>query len=355
MTDTPKLFTGNGPAAKEAAGLVPRNVNLLRKHQSETERLHVVTCISNPNRYEARYRNAEKFIDAMLSTRDVELTVVEACFFGRPAELGNTPFNDPHYHHHAIPFGREGEFFLKEGLINYGVRNLPPGARKFAWVDGDVLFSRQDWAKETLLELDHFDVVQPWTHSIDLGPSGEALSNEHRNAVDRSFAHAYRHPVEGDWRQHYGYAWAMRMDTFEKIGGLIDWLVTGAADYFMALGFANRLVSRAADLKYGKSAIDGAISNGYFERLRDFGTRCQDNIHGNIGVVGGTLSHLWHGPKAKRGYFTRQQILDRNNFDPNRDTTVNRYGIPVLSGNKPQLIQDLREFGRSRCEDSIDV
>jgi hypothetical protein len=346
-------FINGASRAAGAAGstLVPRTVNLYRRHRVEGDKLHVVTCVSNPSRYEARYRNAQAFIQHMLETPDVVLHVVEACFFGRPAELAGEG-----YHHYALPFGREGEFFLKEGLLNYGFKKAAElGAEKVAWVDADVIFSRKDWARETMLELDHYDVLQPWTHSVDLGPSGEILDNEHGNSVDRSFAHFFNHPIKGDWRQHYGYAWAARMDTLESLGGLIDWLVTGAADYFMALGFAGKLVARSDELHRGKSKMDGKISEGFHQRLRGFGSACDEHIKGNLGVIGGQLSHLWHGPKAKRGYFTRQGILDRNKFDPNTDVKANRFGIPVLAGNKPQLIQDLRAFGRSRCEDSIDV
>lgn len=344
--------SGAARALGDGFQMVPRTVNLLRKHQSEKrEVLHVITCVSNPNRYESRYRNAEIFIDHMVKTADVVLHVVEATFFGRPAEVC-VPEG---HHHYVLNFGREAEFFFKEGLINWCVRQLPHDATKFAWVDADVIFSRHNWAKETLLELDHYDVLQPWSNSVDLGPSGEVVENEHGHSVDRSFAYAYKHPLKGDWRQHYGYAWAMRLDTFDQIGGLIDWLVTGAADYFMSMGFGGKLTKLAEDLHAGKSKRDGSITAGFANRLADFGAACDHHIQGNVGVVGGTLSHLWHGPKAKRGYFSRQGILARNHFDPTTDTRLGRYGIPVLAGNKPQLIQDLREFGRSRCEDSLDA
>jgi hypothetical protein len=214
--------------------------------------------------------------------------------------------------------------------------------------------------------------VQPWSHSIDLGPNGEIIENEWGNPVDKSFCSAW---VDGDFkrvgkgegkgegygkalaegygegsgegqlrapRSHYGYAWAMRREAFDAIGGLIDWLVTGSADYHMALSFAG--------LPYPS---DG--SPGYVRRLKVFSDACGRHIRQNIGYVPGTIMHGWHGRKKQRGYISRFDVIRQSKFDPDFDLRYDWQGIPVLTGGNIVLRDGLRRYFRSRNEDSIDI
>ena len=134
----------------------------------QNEKLHVITVIANPNRYESRIKLADKFAKHILSFPRTELHIIECTYFGRTPELDHIECD-----HYTLDFGDEGEFFLKEGPINYGFRScLPSNWTKAAWIDADLIFTRPTWVEETLFELDHYPVLQPWSDSVDLGPSG---------------------------------------------------------------------------------------------------------------------------------------------------------------------------------------
>jgi hypothetical protein len=77
-----------------------------------------------------------------------------------------------------------------------------------------------------------------------------------------------------------------------------------------------------------------------------------EHIDGNISYVQDTIEHSWHGPKAKRYYADRWQILAANQFDPCEDLKKNTYGVMELAGNKPMLRRDMDLYFRARDEDS---
>jgi hypothetical protein len=314
------------------------------------ETLYVIAVISNPVRFDARDRLFEEFVERTERMPNVQLVIVEHAFGNRPFKM-----TQPNNRFHVQIRGDENhELWLKESLINIGVRYLPQNWKYMAWVDADIQFIRPDWAKETIHALQHYAVVQPWSHSLDLSPTQEIVENEWGNAVDKSFCAAW---VDGDFkpstegygegslrapRSHYGYAWAIRREAYNAIGGLIDWLVTGSADYHMALAFAGLPFTAEG-------------TPGYMRNLNVFADRCNRNIKKNIGYVPGTILHSWHGRKKQRGYISRFDVIKNSEFDPDIDLVRDWQGLPVLTGDNLILRDGLRKYFRSRNEDSIDT
>jgi hypothetical protein len=64
------------------------------------------------------------------------------------------------------------------------------------------------------------------------------------------------------------------------------------------------------------------------------------------------MIHKWHGPRALRGYTERWKILEANAFDPYLDLRPDEHGVFEFTGNKPKLRDDVRQYFRSRNEDS---
>ena len=329
------------------------------------EKLHVVAVYSNPRRYESRMRLLKEFIPHMLDS-GVHLTLVEHAYGERPHQL--RPLDtDPRVNLIQVRGGASQELWIKEAMIKVGVRSLPAHWKYLAWIDADLKFERPDWASETLEMLQLYRVVQPWSHAIDLGPNRQVMTNEWGHDVDRSFAAAWMAgdvdvPVDGydptcygvsrallandrakDYRQHYGFAWAMRRDVWDGIGGLPDWLVTGSADYHTALAFAGKL-----------RASEAYMSPGCVRRFRELAERCHYHVRQDIGCVQGMVVHGFHGPKRKRYYLTRKAILEESRFCPDRDLTYDWQGIPSLAENRDnRLLRDgLRRLNVLRDEDS---
>jgi hypothetical protein len=338
-----------------------------------TERLFCIAVTSNPVPYASRTRLTQEFVDRMAKNPRLHLTLVEHVF-GTQISLIKCP---PGVNHIVVQGGERSELWLKESLIScVGVPSLPPEARKIAWVDADLEFANPLWVEKTLAALDHHAVVQPWSHAVDLGPNYDIIANENGMEVDKSYCAAW---VDGDiaaldaereaerehnrkWRDrkgcegyhsfkrsgrvvrhHYGFAWAIRRDVYDRIGGLLDWLVTGSADYHMCLSFV------------GRCHIDTSLSAGWQRRLRIYADLCERHIDSNVGYVPGMISHHWHGRKAQRFYLSRFQVIRASNFDPDVDLVRNWQGIPELSGNNRVLRDGLRSYLRKRNEDSIDA
>src|SRR6185369_10683950 len=108
---------------------------------------------------------------------------------------------------------------------------------------------------------------------------------------------------------HPGFAWAIRREAFDKLGGLIDWAILGSGDYHMA----RALVGDAA------STIHDGISKRYAYKVLNWQHRAEKFIRRNVGYVPGLLLHNWHGREKDRRYWDRWNMLVRNGFDPDLD------------------------------------
>lgn len=332
--------------------------------------LHVIGVYSNPRRWLQREALLVQWLNRVRES-GAHVHVVEHAFGDRAHVLD--PRHYPDVTLHQLRGGPEHEIWLKEALAEYARGHLPPTAEYVCWQDTDVQHMHPSWASETVDCLQHHRVCQTWSHSIDLGPQHQILPNEWGNWADRSFAQAW---IDGDievpngledygpprdflvnkgkrdWRQHYGYSWAARADVLQRIGGLIKWLVTGSADYHMALAFAGKLhMMLEKELADGR----GMLNEAYVSKLRDFGAQCDRVIQQDIGCVPGALAHFWHGAKRNRGYISRKDILIQSNFNPDRDIAYDHHGLPYISSDNRLLRDGLRRYFRERNEDSIDV
>jgi hypothetical protein len=297
--------------------------------------LHVVTAIANPLRWESRLRLYRQFEWHMLES-GVQLTTVEVAYGDRPFACAGTPGVN------HVGLRSRTMIWNKESALNAGIGRLPQDWKYVAWVDADVIFRRHDWAAEMVEALQLYDVVQPWTHCYDLGPAGEHLQ------VHTAFAWLVQQgrpirPTGGAGYEfgHPGYAWAATRGALEHVGGLIEGAM-GAGDHHMALALIGRV----------RESVPGDAHPGYVAPLVRWQERAQRHIGGNLGVVPGTIEHLWHGPKAARGYVSRWGILTKHGFDPATDLKRNVWGLPELAGNKPELRRDIERYFRSRVEDS---
>jgi hypothetical protein len=168
----------------------------------------------------------------------VRLYVVELCYGDQHFQV--TSADD--VTHLQVRAGAGEVLWHKENLINMGVyRLLPHDWQYFAWVDADIEFLEPRWAQETLQRLRLFDIVQPFTHALDMDAKGNTMQ------VVASFGYRL---VEHDLERaegphnypHPGYAWAMTRKAFEQAGGLFDYSILGSGDHNMSMAWVGRAV-----------------------------------------------------------------------------------------------------------------
>ena len=310
-------------------------------HHKPSDTLHVIAVVSNPARFESRYRLYREFPQRIAGNERIQLHTVEIAHGARPHAV--TGPND-------VQLRTDQELWQKEAMINVALKRLPADWRYVAWVDADVQFVRPDWAEETIHRLQHHSIVQMFEHAIDLGPSGQVIQ-QHTSlgslvqAGKPVSAAATSEYYAGARFGHPGFAWAATREALDSTGGLLDQGILGASDHHMALG----LIGEAE-----KSSPAGLHPN-YYKMVRQWQDRATVHIRRNFGAVSGVLLHHWHGRKADRQYGSRWDILKRHNFDPEVDIYKDTQGLWRLHGNKPGLRDDVRRYFASRNEDSVDI
>lgn len=313
-------------------------------------KMHVIAVISNPVRYKSRYNLYREF-EKHMGCSGATLWTVEQAFGDRPFEL--TEADDPK----DIRFRSFDEIWHKENMINLGIARLPSDWEYVAWIDADVMFGNPDWLTETVQQLQHYMLVQLFSHAIDLGPNQEPM-HTHRGFVKGYFdagfkcPNKFKPPVEYGYSAgvtgsfaHTGYAWAARREALEAVGGLIDWAILGSADHHMAMALIGET----------KLTFPQQIASRYQGKILRWEERALKYLKKDIGYVPGTIFHYFHGKKRDRQYTSRWDILLRNQFDPDVDLKRDTQGLYVLTDNNIRLRDEIRAYFRARNEDSIDV
>jgi len=289
--------------------------------------LVVLTSYFNPMRYRRRRNNYDVF---MADMRKVGVTVltIECAFGETPFELA--PALD------VIQIRSQTLLWQKERLLNLAASWLPASCKYVAWIDCDVTFDNKAWSKELVATLKKYPVAQLFESCIRLNENGEEGDEPD---IAYSFASVMRSSPQlldvgrYDLHGHTGYSWALRREIFDEVG-LYDAAISGSADHFMAhaiYGDYNFCICNA--LKNDKSQI---------QHLKEWGDRFFARVRGQLGVVSGTIRHLWHGDAKDRRYFLRMHDITSLGFDPYTDLTV-RAGQP-LEWSETMRKTGLREY-----------
>lgn len=309
-------------------------VNEMASYKQCTDRvvLDVVAVVSNPVRFQRRYQLFNEFVERMKLESNVRITTVELQQNCRPFMTNAT-----------IKLRTKDELWHKENLINIAVQNLPVDWQYVAWIDADIEFQNKNWVRDTLEQLQTYDVVQLFQNAIDLGPTGETM------LVHTSFMALY---VNGEPMNNYskhknyknghtGYAWACTRKAFNNFGTLPNYCILGSADSHIALALIGEV----------EKSLHPKLNENYKKLLRIFQDRCERHIKRNVSYVNGTINHFYHGGKSSRQYSSRWCILLNNDYDPLADIKYDSNSVLQLEDKKIKLRDEIRKYFRSRWED----
>lgn len=312
--------------------------------------LHVIAVCSNPMRYQSRYRLMREFIQAMITTKCVHLTVVEAAFGDRQHEI----IDESNGLYDTISVRVKSHAWIKESMMNLAFRHVTAKyqhAKYFGWFDGDIFFNDPNWAQETLHQLQIFEVVQPWSDALDLGPQGQVLRHfksfgiQHQKRIPKQ-----KHPSQPYPYAHSGFAWCCTRKFIETMygsggsnGPLMDWPVLGSGDHHMAFA----MIGETND------TIHKMMHPSFFRKCYEWQDRALTITKGEVGFTMGFIQHKFHGPKNRRYYRERWQILVDHQYDPDKMLTHDEQGIAIVVGNH-KLEHAIYQYNNSRFEDSIE-
>lgn len=315
-------------------------VDHFKHHELQNDNtLHVIGVVSNFVRYHSRLRLFRKWHEEMLKTPNVKVYLVECVLGDRKFEV--TDHNNPMH----LQLRTDQEIWHKESMINLAEKNLLPKDWKYiCWSDTDISNHNANWAQETLHQLQHYEVVQTWKDCIDLNFWGtvtrhfKSFCYQHRRGVPKQTC-----PTEPYEYAHSGFAWACTRKFWENVEKLIDWSLLGSADHHMAWGMINGM----------NSSVHGKVSENFKKLAYEWQRKAFKACNGRIGYTNQLISHHFHGPKNRRMYRERWQILLDFNFDPINDLTYDEQGLIRLIG-KPGLLQACHDYLSFRNEDSIE-
>lgn len=318
----------------------------------DTSKFYVIAVCSNPVRFNTRYRLFQQFQKHM---KDVgaQLITVEQAFGDRTYALTS---RDNKF---DLQFRTTSELWHKENMINQAVQYLTqidPDWKYVAWIDGDIHFQRPDIIAETAHQLQHYDIVQMFSHVINMGPDLSPI--EQHNGFMWSYIQNDCNPPKGVGENGYnvktksfwhpGYAWAATREAMDKLP-LMDRAVLGSGDHHMALGL----------IGCAKNSVPGAVTDAYSKYVLAWQDMAEHAIGRNVGYVPGMITHYWHGNKSNRKYQERWGIVTKNNFDPYTDISRDGQGLYKLNphnGKRYQRLRDeIRQYFRQRSEDSLDM
>jgi len=290
--------------------------------------LYVVLPYFNYCGFKRRQELFIKFVHEIQNVKGVRIVVSELV---GPAPLPKLPV----WKH--IKNRSDSPVWMKEKLVNVGIKNLPEDWKYTAWIDADITFLNPDWVQDTIEALQANDIVQMFRTAVNLGPNNEAIK------IDKGFG--YMHADSGTpyvktdkygyW--HPGYAWACTRKAFRTMGSsLLDWAILGSGDRHMAMSWIGRVLD----------SCPGNIHMNYKIMLMEYQHKCQNF---KLSYVPGTILHHWHGRFEDRKYKERWEVLVRHAFDPITDVTMSLRLTP--SGNRME--KDLKAYFEGRREDFV--
>lgn len=285
-------------------------------------RLFVVACYFNPMRCPIVLQNAQRFLRQIKAP----IRVVELSFDGSHDLTADLTL-------HVTDPARQ-TLWQKERLLNLAADTLlPDDCDAIAWIDMDVRFDNPDWRKHAEHILSHNHVCQLWSHSYELK---DIDLTELRPSVCYGF-------TQNDplcfhlGHYHPGFAWAMRRDTWLRIGGLLDTNVVGNGDTHMARGFLN-----------SELWTDRFMSDAWKADADRWKERTAAVTQHRIGCVPGALIHHWHGDRTGRRYVERLSYLGDHSFDPATDLRTASNGLlewtDAAIRDKPHMIAKVKGY-----------
>src|SRR4029077_7413761 len=130
--------------------------------------------VYNPVRFRSRLKLAQDMFPRVRRAGAI-LCVAEVAHGHRKFVLGDSLTDNDIY----LQLETDSELWIKEAAQNELMERLPIDAQYIACLDGDIGFVRDDWANETVQQLQHYDVVQMWSEAIDLGPNHTTIGRHH--------------------------------------------------------------------------------------------------------------------------------------------------------------------------------
>ena len=234
----------------------------------------------------------------------------------------------------------------KERLLNIGLKHLPVDCDKIAWLDADIIFLDDSWAKESAELLEKYHFVKPFNQAIrlDKKETASVLLKTNLKELNLDDRPKYKNSQYSADQKN--------LIVYMSVFGLC-----ARRDIMQAIGFYDPFIVGNNDM-----IISGAIlrEKAYrnilppaLEKDIEKWTAKASNQAGDKGIafISNSIVHLFHGRMTHRNYYDRTRILKKSKFDPNQDLKLNQDDCFEWSSNKKRMHQQLLGYFKNRNED----
>lgn len=268
-----------------------------------------------------------------------------------PIEISTDGSFDLHFPG-TIKFQTDQLLWQKERVINFAVQKLPESIKYVAFIDGDILFPDENWvfkAKDKLnstndLMLQLFSTVYylPRNHCKYNGYYSYFNYSVGKNIFDSNGIENYKKDFLSDsfYYANPGMAWMCKKETILK-NPLYDKCIIGGGDTINLINWLG--IKNSDNIPFVKK--NKKKNQIFVDELK-----IMKDILLNIDCLDSPIFHLNHGNKINRQYKTRLDILEKYNFNPTTDLTIEQ-GLYRYTGSNSGILNDIKEYFRQRNED----
>jgi hypothetical protein len=287
----------------------------------------VIMAFFNPANYKRPLKNII-YVMHTLTSQDIPCYVIECVF----------PHRRPQVPGASMVVHSKTPMFYKEQLFNLMEKEVPPQYTKLVFMDGDVIFEAPDWIDQVSRSLEDHDIIMPFENACWLYPDNITV-----RSFKKSLAWALTNEIEfhNFHQYHPGFAWAMRRDFFNKIGGFFDKKFLGGGDVSIGAVVLPGVTEEAIRASAEQASVVEPFF-AYYKRVKALEPR--------IGYLPFDVYHLFHGLKHERKYSTRYpRVKKLLQGDFESFTKMNPDGLYEFTD--PQIAAYAVEYFKGRNED----
>lgn len=240
----------------------------------------------------------------------------------------------------------------KERVINYLAEKMPDSIKYIAFIDGDVLFSDDNWVQEAKNKLDQKEnlFIQPfsdvyylpknhyrnhgfYSHSTP-SVSSQIIKSGGKNEYINTFNtknYIYGNP---------GMCWITKKETLIN-NPLYDKCIIGGGDTLNLIRWLNlKDIENVPFVKKTKNFIKSFVDDSFKNEIKNI----------EIDYIDQPIFHFNHGNKVNRKYNERQKIFKDTNFNVSKDL-VNDQGLYRYVGDNKDFLKSIENYFKERNED----
>lgn len=220
--------------------------------------------------------------------------------------------------------------FCKEQLMRILETKIPNKYNKLCFLDGDLIFTNLNWYNEISDLLNSFNIIHHFCNYYDIDITYTKKSTKKMTTV---LHYRTKKNIINFEKFHPGLGCAFQRDWYNKVG-FFDYALLGAGDIVSLIKFCN-----LPDCSNVSLYFDTTFYRDFIKKLASYPP--------SISFINGDIYHLFHGPKNKRQYSSRYDIIKGRNIE----TLVEKKENGIFEFIDEEINKKIKEYFNNRSDD----